>query len=73
MRPYLGPPINGFPPNFGFGGFHHALLIYGIQNAKIRKFFVTSSLRYSMVIMQLTTGSPGGIQRVPEKADLENF
>ena len=51
MRPYFGPhePI---PPNLDCGGFHHAVPIYGIQNAEIpKKFLVTSSLRHSIKLI----------------------
>ena len=41
--------MNRFPPNLGSGCFHHAPPIHGIQNTEIqKKFFVTSSLLYSM-------------------------
>ena len=49
-RPYLGLPWSDFHQIWTVEVFHHALLMYGIQNAEIqkKKKIVTSSLRNSI-------------------------
>ena len=49
MQPYLGPPWTDPHQIWTVDVFHHARRIYGIQNAEMqKKFFVTSSLLYSI-------------------------
>ena len=49
MQPYLGPPWIDSHPLWAVDVFHHAPPIHGIQNTEIqKKFFVTSSLLYSI-------------------------
>ena len=50
MRPYLGLPWTDSHPIWVVDVFRHAPTIHGIQNTEIqKKFFVTSSLLYSIV------------------------
>ena len=51
MQLYLGPPWTDSHPIWAVDVFHHAPPIHGIQNTEIKKkFFVTSSLLYSIYI-----------------------
>ena len=51
MRPYLRTPWTDFHQIWAVDIFHHAPPIYGIQNAVMqKKFFMTSSLLYSITL-----------------------
>ena len=61
MRPYVGPPWTNSHQIWNVEVFHHAIPIYGIQNAEMlkkkqkkTKLFVTSSLRYSILLLNST-------------------
>ena len=56
MRSYLGPPLTDCHQIWAVEVFHHALPIFGIQNAEMqkKKKIVTSSLRYSIADTQYT-------------------
>ena len=58
MQPYLGPPWTDSHHIWAVDVFHHASLIHGIQNAKMKKkkkkkFFAMSSLLYSIIVVWL--------------------
>ena len=56
MRPYLGPPWTNFHPIWAVDVYHHAPPMHGIQNTEIqKKFFVTSSLLYSIEAVSVTS------------------